>query len=209
MEDAVEFERARGTVGELTRLLVERGRDVGLHGSYLSHVSADDLAAQRAQIEGASGAKASGTRQHFLRFDVARTFEAQEAAGFDHDSTLGYNEALGFRAGIAAPFHPWDASRRAPHRLLELPLTVMDGTLFRTLGLSGEAAAERVRRHLDAVEAVGGLAVLLWHPNSADEVHYPGWWQAWTAALDHLEARGAWVTHAKAIAVHWRQRLTQ
>ena len=207
MEDPIQFERARGTVRELMRLLGERGRDVGLHGSYLSHVSADDLAAQRAQIEAASGVKAGGTRQHFLRFDVARTFAAQEAAGFDHDSTLGYNEALGFRAGIAAPFHPWNASTRAPHRLLELPLTVMDGTLFRTLGLTGEAAAERVRSHLDTVEAVGGLAVLLWHPNSADEAHYPGWWQAWTAALDHLKDRGAWVTHGRAITEWWR-RLT-
>jgi hypothetical protein len=96
MEDPVEFERARGRVADLMRVLVERGRDVGLHGSYLSHVSADDLAAQRAQIESASGAKAGGTRQHFLRFDVAKTFAAQEAAGFDHDSTLGYNEAPAF-----------------------------------------------------------------------------------------------------------------
>jgi hypothetical protein len=84
----------------------------------------------------------------------------------------------------------------------------MDGTLFRTLGLTGEAAAERVRQHLDTVEAVGGLAVLLWHPNAADEAHYPGWWTAWNAALDHLEARGAWVTHGRAIADHWRERLT-
>jgi hypothetical protein len=128
------------------RLLGERGRDVGLHGSYLSHVSADDLAAQRAQIEEASGAKASGTRQHFLRFDVGRTFAAQEAAGFDHDSTLGYNEALGFRAGIAAPFHPWNASARAPHRLLELPLTVMDGTLFPHAGPLGRGGGGEGRR---------------------------------------------------------------
>ena len=82
----------------------------------------------------------------------------------------------------------------------------MDGVLFRTLGLSGEAAVERVGRHLDAVAAVGGLAVLLWHPNSADAVHYPGWWQAWTAALDHLKARGAWVAHGRAIAERWRER---
>ena len=208
MEDPVEFERARGTVAQLTRVLAERGCDVGLHGSYLSHVDAVDLAAQRKQIESMSGTGVTGTRQHFLRFDVARTFGAQEAAGFDHDSTLGYNEALGFRAGIAAPFHPWNAETREPHRLLELPLTVMDGTLFRTLGLDGEAAAAKVREHLDAVERVGGLAVLLWHPNSADQAHYPGWWTAWEAALDRLAERGAYVAHGRAVAGHWRRRFT-
>jgi hypothetical protein len=82
----------------------------------------------------------------------------------------------------------------------------MDGVLFRTLGLPGEAAAERVRRHLAAVEAVGGLAVLLWHPNSADEVHYPGWWTAWEAALDHLKERGAWVAAGARVAKYWRAR---
>jgi hypothetical protein len=196
----------RGTVTSLMRALVERGCDVGLHGSYLSHLDGADLAAQRRQIEDASGAPVLGTRQHFLRFDVRRTVAAQEAAGFDHDSTLGYNEALGFRAGIAAPFHPWNAEARAPHRLLELPLTVMDGTLFRTLGLSGEEAAERVRAHLGMVRAVGGLAVLLWHPNGADAAHYPGWWDAWEAALDRLAERGAWVGHGRALADWWRAR---
>jgi peptidoglycan/xylan/chitin deacetylase (PgdA/CDA1 family) len=206
LADRVDFAGARGTVASLMRTLADRGWDVGLHGSYLSHVDAADLAAQRAEIARASGAPAVGTRQHYLRFDVARTFAAQEAAGFDHDSTLGYNEALGFRAGIAAPFHPWDAAARAPHALLELPLSTMDGTLFRTLGLSAEAAAARVRAQLEAVERVGGLAVLLWHPNSADESHYPGWWATWEAALDHLRERGAWVGSGRAVAEGWRTR---
>lgn len=209
LTDRVDSFGARGTVGALTRALVERGCDVGLHGSYESHVDADDLAAQRRQIEDASGAPVTGTRQHFLRFDVAGTFAAQEAAGFDHDSTLGYNETPGFRAGIAGPFHPWNAAARAPHRLLELPLTVMDGSLFRALGLSGAEAAARVQAHLGEVERVGGLAVLLWHPNSADEAHYPGWWTAWTAALDGLAARGGWGTHGRSVATWWRQRATR
>jgi hypothetical protein len=84
----------------------------------------------------------------------------------------------------------------------------MDGTLFRTFGMTGEAAGELVRKHLDAVESEGGLAVLLWHPNSADRTHYPGWWEAWEAALDRLAERGAWVTNGRAIAEHWRKRLT-
>jgi len=58
------------------------------------------------------------------------------------------------------------------------------------------------------VEKVGGLAVLLWHPNSADERLYPGWWTAWEAALDRLTERGAWVSHGREIAEAWRKRLT-
>jgi peptidoglycan/xylan/chitin deacetylase (PgdA/CDA1 family) len=204
--DRLRFEGERITVAELWRRLAGRGFEIGLHGSYLSHLDAAELSSQKRQIEHALGGAIGGTRQHFLRFDVGRTWQAQAEAGFEHDATLGYNEAVGFRAGIAAPFRPWDLERSAPHPLLELPLSLMDGTLFRTLKLDGETAARRVRDHLDAVEEAGGLAVLLWHPNAADEEHFPGWWPSYVAALDHLAARGAWVAPAREIAEWWKER---
>ncbi|MEP7027546.1 MAG: polysaccharide deacetylase family protein [Candidatus Eisenbacteria bacterium] len=204
--DRVDFEGRRGTVASLMARLAGRGFDVGLHGSYLSHRDGPDLARQREQIAAASGRPAEGTRQHFLRFDIARTWRAQEEAGFAYDSTLGYNEAIGFRAGIAAPFAPWDVAAGRPHRLLELPLTVMDGALFRTMSLDGPQAAARVRAHLAEVEEAGGLAVLLWHPNGAHERAFPGWWQAWEAALDALSGRGAWVVDGRTIAHWWQER---
>ncbi|MGH7726486.1 MAG: polysaccharide deacetylase family protein [Candidatus Eiseniibacteriota bacterium] len=205
-DDPVAFEGRALRVRDLVRTLADRGFDVGLHGAYESHRDAAELTREKGQIEEAAGRRVPGTRQHFLRFDVSRTFSAQEAAGFDYDTTLGYNEAIGFRAGIAGPFHPWDASARKPHGLLELPLTVMDGTLFRTLGLDGAAAAERVRAHLDEVERTGGLAVLLWHPNGADTKRFPGWWSSYESTLEHLAGRDAWVTDAATIAAWWRER---
>jgi len=206
MDDLVEFEGRRMTVSGLTRALAERGFEIGLHGGYLSHRDAEELAREKRQIEEAAGRVVAGVRQHFLRFDVARTWSAQERAGFDHDSTLGYNEAIGFRAGIAAPFHPWDAGRGGAMPLLELPLTAMDGALFRTMKLDAAAAAAKVREHLERVEEAGGLAVLLWHPNAAAEEHFPGWWPCYLAALDHLAARNAWVATPGEIAAWWRER---
>jgi peptidoglycan/xylan/chitin deacetylase (PgdA/CDA1 family) len=204
--DLVEFDGRRITVAEMMRQLATRGFEIGLHGSYLSHRDADELARQRRQIGEACGVEPGGVRQHFLRFDARETWSAQRRAGFRHDSTLGYNEALGFRAGIAAPFHPWDPAARAPMDMLELPLTVMDGVLFRALALEGAQAARATCDQLDRVAAAGGLAVLLWHPNAADERHFPGWWSCYLAALDHLSARGAWVTSAAEIADWWRDR---
>ena len=64
----------------------------------------------------------------------------------------------------------------------------------------------RVREHLERVEAVGGLAMLLWHPNAAAEEYFPGWWPCYLAALDHIAARGAWVATPAEIAAWWRER---
>jgi peptidoglycan/xylan/chitin deacetylase (PgdA/CDA1 family) len=206
LDDALEFEQRRTTVAGLIKALAGRGHEIGLHGSPLSHRTADELTQQKRRIEAALGAPSDGIRQHFLRFDPAATWDAQERAGFATDSTLGYNETPGFRAGVAAPFHPWNEGKRAPRALLEIPLTCMDGALFRSLRLAPAAAAAAVRAHLETVERAGGLAGLLWHPNAAAEALYPGWWACYGAALEQLTARGAWVAPAREIAAHWRER---
>ena len=204
--DRATFEGRRVSVAGMMRRMAERGFEVGLHGSYLSHREGEELARQRRSVERASEHPVAGGRQHFLRFDVRATWDAQERAGLTYDTTLGYNEEIGFRAGIAAPFHPWAPERRAVHELIELPLTVMDGALFRSLALDGARAAARTREHLEKVEEVGGLAVLLWHPNAAAEAQFPGWWSCWTATLDWLGSRPAWITSAAEIAAWWRER---
>src|SRR5262249_5384272 len=91
-------------------------------------------------------------------------------------------------------------------KLVELPLTAMDGALFRTMKLDAAGAIAKVRDHLERVAAVSGLAVLLWHPNAAAERHFPGWWPCYLAALDHVAARNAWVATPAEIAAWWRER---
>ncbi len=206
LRDIVGYEGRHVHVDELIRDMVARGHEVGLHGSYMSHRDAAELLRQREQIGGAIGAAPPGIRQHFLRFDPRATWAAQAEAGFAYDTTLGYNEALGFRAGIAAPFRPWDPVGRKPHSLWELPLTVMDGTLFRTLSLDAGRATERVAGLLETVERAGGLAVLLWHPNVADERRFPGWMECYRRVLAWLAGRDAWVTTAAEVAVWWADR---
>ncbi|MEO5616398.1 MAG: polysaccharide deacetylase family protein [Candidatus Eisenbacteria bacterium] len=212
--DRVPFEGRRPRVGTMFCALAGEGFEIGLHGSYESWRDPLALAAQRAALARATGQEVLATRQHFLRLDPAETWGAQEQAGFTTDATLGYNEAIGFRAGIAAPFHPWDPGRDlgtgpvpgGGRDLLEVPLTLMDGALFRAMALSPEEAVARTIAHLEAVEAAGGMAGLLWHPNAAAGSLFPGWWDCFIAALDHLAARGAWVTSVGEIAAWWRER---
>lgn len=55
----------RGRLAELSK----NGFRVGLHGSYTSIVESEALASEAAAIEEATGRKAVGSRQHWLRFD--------------------------------------------------------------------------------------------------------------------------------------------
>jgi hypothetical protein len=206
LDDRLPFENERPTVAAMFRTLAGRGFEIGLHGSYRSWRDETALGGERAALARATGCAVTGIRQHFLRIDVAKTWDAQERSGFETDATLGYNEAPGFRAGIAAPFHPWNPREDCGRFLLEVPLTLMDGALFRGLALDAASAKQRTLAHLEAVEQVGGMAGLLWHPNAAAEALFPGWWDCFVAALDHLAARGAWVTSVSEIAEWWRER---
>ena len=66
-----------------------------------------------------------------------------------------------------------------------------------------------VRRALAHAKQAGGLAVLLWHPNAADERSFPGWWACYLRVLDELSRRGAWVATAGEIAQWWGDRWRQ
>ena len=63
-----------------------------------------------------------------------------------------------------------------------------------------------MRFSLYQVQSAWGLAVLLWHPNSAAERYFPGWWGPYVAALESLADRGAWVATPQQIAQWWTER---
>jgi hypothetical protein len=154
--------------GPLLRRVHERGHEIGLHASYGSHGSPEALAAQFAALRAACAAagfeqETWGVRQHYLRFENPATWRDQEAAGFEHDSTLGFADEAGFRAGTCREYPLFDLLAGRPLRLRERPLVVMDATLFGYLALDRGAAAARARAIVGACRRHRGDAVVLYH----------------------------------------------
>ena len=141
---AESYERLRP---RLVETLLEAKAEVGLHGSYSAAADARRIADEKERLERLSG-PVQGQRYHYLRIDPHRNLGSLEAAGFAYDSSLGFGDAVGFRAGIAHPFRPWDFEREAPHDLIEVPLAAMDVTLSaeRYLNLSVDEAGARLQR---------------------------------------------------------------
>src|ERR1051325_9075833 len=99
---------------------------------------------------------------HWLYFD-AQTPVALEKAGFDYDSTVGYNETIGYRAGTTQVFKPLNANR-----LLELPLHIMDTALFYSgyMNLSDDQANAAMRPLIENANRFGGVLTTNWHDRS-------------------------------------------
>jgi peptidoglycan/xylan/chitin deacetylase (PgdA/CDA1 family) len=175
----------------LVETLLESGAEVGLHGSYLAADELDRLARERvllAQLDG----PLLGHRYHYLRVDPHRNLAPLAGLGFRYDTSLGFPDALGFRAGIAHPFRPWDFAADRPADLVEVPLAVMDATLAeeRYAGLSAAEAKPRVLELLDWAAEHGGGFSILWHPERFDGPSARGWDRLYFETIDAVRERG-------------------
>jgi hypothetical protein len=185
---------------QLVETLQELGAEIGLHGSYTAADDPARLADEKATLEALAG-PVTGHRYHYMRGDPHRNI-AQLA--FRYDSTLGFPDALGFRAGIARPFHPWDFDRDAPADVLEIPLAAMDATLAedRYLGLSAKRAKPRLNTLLDWAAANGGAFAILWHPDRFDPLSSGGWDRLYSSVLEGVQARGGTCVSAGELSSH-------
>ncbi|HKD94744.1 MAG TPA: polysaccharide deacetylase family protein [Gaiellaceae bacterium] len=176
---------------QLVETLLATDSEIGLHGSYLAAEDLERLARERlllAQLDG----PLIGQRYHYLRVDPHRNLAPLAGIGFRYDTSLGFPDALGFRAGIAHPFRPWDFANDRPADLLELPLAVMDATLAeeRYAGLSADAARPRVLSLLDWAAEHGGGFSILWHPERFDAPSARGWDRLYFELIEAVRERG-------------------
>jgi peptidoglycan/xylan/chitin deacetylase (PgdA/CDA1 family) len=175
----------------LVETLLETGAEVGLHGSYLAAEDLDRLARERVTLAQLDG-PLLGQRYHYLRVDPHRNLAPLAGLGFRYDTSLGFPDALGFRAGIAHPFRPWDFGRERPADLVEVPLAAMDATLAeaRYAGLSAGEAKPRLLELLDWAAEHGGAFSILWHPERFDGPSARGWDRLYFETIDAARARG-------------------
>jgi hypothetical protein len=136
------------------------GSELALHGIDAWR----DVDAGRAELEelkSVIGPKRVGVRMHWLYFD-ADSQNKLEDAGFDYDSTWGYNETVGYRAGTSQVF------RLPGTTLLELPLSIMDTALLNPgrMGLSQDEALAVCRPLVSNARRFGGALVINWHDRS-------------------------------------------
>jgi hypothetical protein len=131
-------------------------------------------------------------RYHYLRVHPHRNLAPLRALGIAHDASLGWAEALGFRAGIAQPFRPWGFERDEPLDLVEIPLGAMDATLAepRYLGLSVAEAERRLIGLLDLAAEHGGAFSVVWHTERFDPASARGWDRLWFRFIDAVRERG-------------------
>ncbi len=156
----------------LRRILAD-GHEVGLHGQH-----ADDeprLAAEILELAELAGRVVTGIRMHYLRLAPA-VYDAAQRCGLSYDSTVMDRSHLDpDRLPLAGP-------RLVRPGLVEIPLHVMDSTLFSATGLALDEAqaVAYVRRLVERARQEGRVLVVNLHPNfySRFTPEVRGWYDA-------------------------------
>ena len=197
--DPAAYDRLRPAI---VAQIAAQGDEVGLHPSYTSSQVPERIAEERARLEQLTGAAVPGARFHYLRHDPHTTLPELDRLGFGYDSSQGYGDAIGLRAGFSFPYRPYHLAEERPLGLVELPLAVMDATLAeqRYLGLTPTAALERTLRLLERVADVGGTVAILWHIDRFSREYARGWDRVYASVLEWVAGRGGrLVTAAEAV----------
>lgn len=133
---------------------------------------------------------------HWLFFDENSPAKLEQA-GFSYDSSVGYNETVGYRSGTTQAFKPPGLTR-----MLEVPMHIMDTALFYPvhMNLSPCQAEAVVDELVNNASRFGGVLTINWHDRSIAPERL--WGDVYIRLLDNLKKRGAWFPTA-AQAVSW------
>jgi peptidoglycan/xylan/chitin deacetylase (PgdA/CDA1 family) len=201
-DDQIVFDGNRCTVAEMIHEIGRRGGEIGLHASWYTHDSTTDLLRDKRRLEAVAGTNIVSVRQHYLHCDVRRSPSVYQQAGLTCDSSLGFNDDVGFRHATSWPYMLNDCATGNPTGVVELPLAIQDRCLTGPRGkIDVHLAIERGLTIAGRVEDVGGVVTLLWHPrlivdNASMHVY--------VNLLEQLRKRGAWFGTAREIADWWR-----
>jgi hypothetical protein len=162
----VNYLYSRPDIVQALRRSVDLGWEIGLHGSINAWRDENRILAERAALQSVVGDDViTGVRTHFWSLDnqvPERTLAMHARAGFKYDSSLGLNDAPGYRRGIAWPFNPYDKSGETTLPIIEVPPTIMDGGVFYR-ELTPAQGKQEILHHVKRTFEAGGAVVINWH----------------------------------------------
>ena len=179
--------------------LTAAGREIGLHGLD-AWCDSEKAKSELETIGAATGEQEIGVRMHWLYFNEDSP-SVLDRSGFSYDSTIGYNETVGYRAGTGQIFKPLGATR-----MLELPMHVMDTALFypQHMNLSPKQARSVLMNLAKITSRVGGVLTINWHDRSIAPERL--WTETYVALIEELKRSGAWFATAKDAVSWFRKR---
>ncbi|MCD4796853.1 MAG: hypothetical protein K8R49_06790 [Candidatus Cloacimonetes bacterium] len=187
-----------------------KGNEIALLASYKSSRN-DILSRQKKSITGITGTDKIGIRHIYKNFDTKITAEFHKKNGFAYDSSRGFIQNIGFKYGIAFPYHRFSFTKKAMNsfnnsKYLEIPPIFCDNALkiSKMKILPFEKAKELIDNILEAFEKTNGLLTFNFSISNFTEIPYNK--QLFSHILEEIIPGNVFIATFMEIADWWKQR---
>lgn len=117
-------------------------------------------------------------RFHFLQYNINKTPKILRKNDIKIDTTLGFSDSIGFRNGTSLPFYLFDFETNSTSTIIEIPLLVMDATLFYNHYKNIKTKEEfwkYINPLIEQLQKHGGIFTLNFHNHIFTEKSYDFW----------------------------------
>jgi len=162
--------------------LVNRVEETGFENGIHKSVSSESFQSEISKFQ----KKPTINRYHYLKFSLPDGFDQVEQSGLKLDASLGFAESIGFRNSYGLPYNPYNLKKRKQYSFLEVPLHVMDTTLFKYNDSDVQKSKEMIFRFFEANKTDCVLSVL-WHNNFFTNYKYKGYRELYKSILVYIK----------------------
>lgn len=180
-----------------------KDKSVNLHGSKEAAYQYHFLPEELDKLEGFS---ANGFRVRYLNFRYQNLFKVLEQAKIKYDSSIGFDERIGYRAGISYPFQPYNMEENRPFNVLEIPLIVLDEALFKQTGSNYKKAMRRMNQLIAIAKKHRSHFSICWHTHMFDLAAHPYLARLYWRTLQNAKLNGAWLCSLDKLYDYWKDR---
>lgn len=160
----------------------KEGWQIGLHGSFYSFKDFTLLKKEKDQLENAINISVSKNRQHWLCYDELKTPFYHEKL-FETDSTIGWNDQIGFRAGIASKYRPYNHLKKKPFNHFVVPQVIMDSNIYDYGSGSESLILKKCIKLINLCKDIKNTEFSIsWHPRTCSNDY--NWGKGYEAILD-------------------------
>ena len=179
--------------------IIHEKNEIGLHGIDAWYNSEKGLQESK-KISEITGQKIEGTRIHWLYYNLQSPLHISNA-GLEYDSSLGYNDSVGFYNGSTQVFTPLGTDN-----FFEIPLMIQDTALFypSRMNLNAEEAFQMCQKIIARVKKFGGVLTVNWHGRSLAPERL--WNDFYRQLLNYIQTDHVWFGTCKEIITWYKKR---
>ncbi len=187
---------------KLFKAILAGGHEIGLHSSRFIFDRPENYHQEKNRLESILDREIKGVRQHYLRTMFPDGWRYLNNAGFHYDSSCGYNNGIGFRAGTSFPFKIRFSELSKSSEFYEVPIFLMDYPWI-DLQATFEENWSKFENQMVFLKKSGGLANILWHPSNIAENTYKEYWYK---MISWIEQEDPYLDSLENILQWWKSR---